>query len=806
MRIFLLSLAGTMLLVLLGLGWGFYSLFAMPGSQDVVTEVGLTAPVTVRTDGYGIPVIEAENEQSLYFTMGYLHAKDRLWQLEVQKRLSSGTLSEVFGKKTLAQDVWIRTLGIRQAAEQALSQLEPDVLASLQAYSDGINAWVAKQTKLPAEFVLLNIQPQGWQPVDSLAWSKMFALNLAGNFRQELQRMIALQLLTPEQVALFFPQDGIPLSRTARQWPNTDSLQGLLAPLTDLQQHFAVGGTNVGSNAWVVSGHLTASGAALLANDPHLGLQTPSLWYAVSQQIPNMQVSGMTLVGLPVIIFGRNADIAWGGTNMMADVQDLNIERLNPANPRQYWQDGRWTDFVTRSETIQVRADFPSALRDPLKPVVIQVRQTASGPVISDGVITVSQPMTLHWVGVDRHDTTYQAFYRLNRARNWTEFLAATAEHTAPALNMFYADTAGNIGFKGIGRIPLRESGNGTLPGEHHKAQGNWIGYIPFAELPMSYNPPEGFIVNANNANVDSTYPYVISHDFAPASRAERIRELLANSTTASTKLTIEQTRQHQSDTVDLSAKKLFRQLIRHQTGTADLQNVITQLQHWDLRADQQSVGASIYYTWLYYLRTQLFNDELKGYWQKKGSESTLTAMSALVTADSIASWLQQESAWCDDVNTAAVENCHAVVTTSLQLAVEDLRRHLGSDMAAWRWGAQQRSVFRHTPFSDVKGLNQLFELTTEAAGAPDTVQATAATYQDNDGFTATFGVGFRQIMQMSKETPVHLLINSTGQSGQMMSPHFSDMLQLFQQQQYVDLNKKQSVTVLQLLPAAQEH
>lgn len=778
----------------------------LPDVEGRVSSSFLSEEVIVRRDEYGIPELTATNEKDLYFSMGYIHAQDRMWQLEVQRRISSGTLSELFGKSAVRQDSWIRTLGLKSSSEEAVKHLSPEAIASLQAYVDGINFGIDNNKNLPFEFSFFNIKPKKWTVLDSISWSKIFSLNLSGNYRHEVQRLIALQYLDNDEMVVFYPYDQKINKLNVYKNSLHDDLSALLLPANDLEERFSIGGKNVGSNAWVVSGKYTKSGKPLLANDPHLSLQIPSLWYAVKQSIAgNNEISGMSLVGLPVVIFGRNKNIAWGGTNMMADVQDLNIETVNPENPKEYLIDGHWEAFSERVETINVRSDFPSSLREPLAPVEILVRNTRFGPVITDNLSFNSAPISLRWVSLDDNDTTYESFYRLNHARNWNEFLQATSHHVAPALNLFYADVEGNIGFKGVGRIPVRRSGDGTLPTQVTSLKGNWDGYIPFNEMPTSFNPESGYLLNANNKNVPKDYSYDISHEFAHPARANRIEQILQNSIADGKGITVESTQTAQHDSVDLSAKNLLEVMIQLEARNQLQSDALKLLKDWSLTAERNSVAATIYYSWFYHLKRQVFNDELQGYWNNSREKSYLSSLPALVYPETLADLLATHSHWCDDTNTDSPESCEQVLAESFQSSLNDLISLYGDDISEWRWEDAQETLYRHIPFSEMKVFDVLFERRIATDGAANAINASSSIYSDKDGFETVFGAGFRQIMEMSVDAPQHYLMNSTGQSGHIASEHYDDMMYMFNRNELIDMSQKNYVSTLRLSPLGRE-
>ncbi len=745
--------------------------------------------ISIRRDAMGVTYLKADSDIDVYFAMGYAHAQDRLWQLEIQRRTCQGTLAEVLGRSALEQDIWIRTLGIYEAASKSVDYLSPSAIASLEAYAAGINEWIHTNQRLPIEFAILGIEPQPWKKEDSLAWIKVFALTLSGNYREEIKRFVSLRYLSDRQFNTLF-EDNLPRDLVDRD-ANPPAFDGLSALFSSGKMF---GSTSVaenfypGSNAWVVSGSLTKSGAPILANDPHLDLQIPSLWYAVSQKGATLNASGMSLVGLPVIIFGRNQHIAWGGTAMMADVQDLYLEQTAPEDPNKYLYDGEFESFSTRTEFINVRADFPSSLRSPLKPVSILVRNSVHGPVISDTVTSLDQPVTLQWTGLSDQDTSYESFYRLGYAADWNEFKQALEFHIAPPLNILYADKRNNIGLIGVGRIPVRRAGYGLVPVSGKDKSYEWESYIPFDRMPQVFNPESGFLVNANNRNVDADYPYFISSNYAPPQRAKRITHLVQKTVQSGDKLTTEDMKRIQGDVLDLSVVSLLN--VVRDIGPLDTDPFMVEtLRKWDGKASMNSVGATIYYGLLRNLKTNLFTDELSSYWNRKDHSPYLESVIASISSDKVAEIIRSNEKWCDDVTTEVTESCRSMIESAFNAVSEEMTKLYGSDIDEWTWGRANKAVYQHVPFSQVRMLSRLFERSVSSAGSSNTVNVAGTIFNRSEGYSQVFGAGFRQIIEMKDHSPVHLFVNSTGQSGQVMSPHYSDMTEYFSDFHYLNFD-----------------
>lgn len=771
--------------------WAWSQLHAsLPPDGTITLRSGVSSPTTIARDAQGITHIRARNDADAFFAVGYAHAQDRMWQLELQRRIARGRLSEVFGEDSIDADAWFRTLGIHASTESAWRALAPEAQDSLRAYAAGVNAWIGEDHPLPAEFRALGIRPGRWTERDSLAWVKMFALDLGGNFDREMRHYLARQSLSEVQVATFFPAypDDAPTTVGA---PAPDGAETLSASMTAmlgmqqrLQRDFGLAVPGSGSNAWAVSGKHTVDGAALLANDPHLGLRIPSLWYGISVETPRLKVSGMGLVGLPLVVLGRNDRIAWGGTNMMADTQDLFFERADGTGTH-YDANGTWVAFDKRVESIDIRPRFPQALRKRYAPVTVIVRSTRHGPVISDRYGVFDQPVSLRWTALDPDDTSYEAFFRLNYARNWREFGDALRLHVAPAMNMVYADRDGNIGYIGAGRIPRRKQGEGALPVPGWNDAWGWSGTVPPAEWPSTFNPPSGYIVTANNKVTSTQYPHFISHDWAPPARAERIEQWLREAIATRKPLSIDGMRELQGDTRDLSASQLMAHLRTRLPRGGHRDTAAGYLRDWngDMRAD--SVAATIFHAWMRHLRLQLFSAHLRAGWKQDTASDMLSSLADSVENDELLAILRDKrGGWC-----AAPGHCDRVLASALDDALWELHKRNGDwGMEGWRWSHNQTTLYAHMPFSQSKALASFFERKAGNGGSANSVNVAASAYKGSEGYMQTFGPGFRQIFALDDRGTRHLYINSTGQSGNVFSPHYDDMVEDFRDLRYYPL------------------
>ncbi len=769
----------------------------LPVRDEVLHNPFMSAAATIVRDADGVPQISAATDNDAFFAVGYVHAQDRLWQLELQRRLAKGTLSEIFGKDSLQQDVWFRTLGVYDAARSAWPALSKEAQASLTAYTAGINAGIAAQTKLPVEFRILHVEPQPWTEVDSLAWIKIFAFNLGGNFRAEMSRYLAAQALPEDKYKTFFPDyPGDAPTTIATAAPVRGDAAGMSRLLDfqrSLESQWSLGGRAVGSNAWVVAGKLTKDGGSLLANDPHLGLQIPSLWYAMKVKGNHLDVAGMSLVGLPLVVFGHNAHIAWGGTNMMADAQDLFLEHQDAHNPNAYEVDGHSEPFTMREEEIGIRADFPEQLHRSYLPFKLYVRSTRHGPVISDQFHVFDHPVSLRWTALDDRDTTYEAFYRLGYAGDWPAFESALHAMVAPALNLVYADRAGNIGYLGAGRIPLRKTGDGSLPSPGWDDSYAWTGYVPPERWPQSFNPVSGYIVTANNKIAGSDYPYFISRDWASPARAMRIEQMIVEGTASGRRLTLEDMQAMQGDKVDLPARKMMHALASFAPQGERQRAAWEVVRNWDGVMDADSQAAAIFQVWMRHFRRRLFAAPLQDAWKNPAQAAFSGNLGEGVTLDSLAQIVEQGgSPWCakEADGRATLPACGKKLQESLQQAILELDKLTGSsDMGKWRWGAVQKTVYTHTPFSDFKPLDRLFEIRIGNGGSINTVDVADSQFVDKEGYLQKFGAAFRQIIALRQDSVTEYYMNSTGESGNVADAHYADMVQPFRDLRYHTLD-----------------
>ncbi len=784
-------------------------------SGEVMVK-GVKSPVTISREENGVTHIKAEFDSDAFYAIGVAHAQDRLWQLEIQRRMSSGTLAEIFGKGAVNFDIYIRTLGIRSSAEASWNSLNQESQQSLESYVSGVNSWIEKNHQLPLEFMLLGITPQPWSPIDSLAWLKMFSLSLAGNYQEDLNRLITRQTLGQVKAQNLLADVNIssPVTVPEMSAEQLDNLAGVLEYSKSLERKWGIGGKNIGSNAWVISGEHSADGKATLANDPHLALDLPSQWYAVSVKADELHVAGMSLVGLPLVILGKNEHIAWGGTNMMADTMDLYYEEINTADNSQYRRGDRWLDFQEELETIHVKADFPAFLRAPLEPLELKIRRTDHGPIITDLIGSAEHAISLRWLGAESDDGSYNAFLKLNYANDWRSFKAAMQEHKAPALNLFFIDREDNIGYLGVGKIPVRGKGTGALPVNGADLDSAWLGYIPLAEMPQSFNPEQGYLFSANNNVAGANYAYAISNDWAEPERAEQIDHLINQHIARGSKLSIPDHKRMHLDMTDRQALKVLPELLNVESGDEDINHLLKYLNEWDGNADSDSVAATIFFTWTRHLKRHLFLDDFKGYWGNPAIQmrqrSIVRSVSLLRLRRALSDSRKAVNDpsyidWCDKIDTTEHETCTDIKLEALEDTHYQLTKLLGSDMDDWDWGRAHKAEYNHRPFSSFKGLDIFFERRISTGGSPNAINVSSFHFDPNEGYIQSVGATFRQIMNFSDDDENHIFINATGQSGNVVSKNYDDMMDDFIEGRYHELSSNPVAfhSITTLIPSA---
>jgi penicillin G amidase len=748
-------------------------LACVPASTSNKLE-GLSGPVTVTRDQWGVPHIKASTDLDAFWGQGYVHAQDRLWQMELNRRTGAGRLSEILGGAALEQDKFLRTWGFYRAAQESEAALSIHTRAVLAAYSAGVNAFIS-EGKLPLEFTLVGSQPEPWVPADSLVWAKMLAFDLADNWSSEVTNTETVKKLGLEGLNEIEPgvRPGTPtivrleefkgkLSTAAVQASNAGlqaktlmALRHVAAIQKSLPTFAGPDRDTTGSNNWVVSGKLTTTGKPMLANDPHLRLSAPSIWYFADLEAPGLHAIGASLPSVPSIVLGRNDRIGWGATNSAPDTQDLFVLDIKDGA---YATPNGPVKLESRIETIKVKGGAD---------VKWPVRSSAYGPVISDAPVAGIKPadgqaVALRYVSLEPGDTTLDAFLGFNYAKNWSDFLEAMRSYVAPMQNFVYADVDGNIGYFAPGKIPTR-NWDGRLPASAAKGQ-NWTGFVPFDQLPILENPREGFIVTANNKMLPHQSAFEPS-TYTDHWRAQRIRERILSAG----KISLETMNDIQADTLSIIARELVPGLLELPTKSDAAQRLQDAVRGWNLKAGLRSTGPTAF-AFYYRELLRVLEDEIG----KKYHNVPLFITSAFTKG----------SKYCDDTRTAATETCAMFMSQALEKGSAALEAKLGSDPNAWQWERIHRTNFKAI-LGAAPVIGGLFERSIANNGNTFTVNVAG---YNQDTFIQTAGPSYRGLFDFANLDSSRYM-HTLGQSGDAFSKHFDDFLPLWRDVQTIPMS-----------------
>ena len=802
LRVLAWVVAVVVALALAGVGYAVWTVRrSFPQSSGTVAVAGLSQDVTVQRDTRGIPTITAQTPEDLFFAQGYVHAQDRFWEMDFRRHLTSGRLSELFGESQVPTDTFLRTLGWRRVAEREVDALSPEIRGYYESYAAGVNAYLANHTGagLSLEHALLGLQnpdyaPEPWEPADSVAWLKAMAWDLVSNVGDEEARALASRFLDADRIAELYP--GYPFDahpviladdpagrkvvatavveadgategerlRAAIETFQHTPLNDLLAKADEL---LGTQDEGIGSNSWVVSGAHTTTGKPLLANDPHLGAALPSVWTQVQLRCATVtedcpfDVAGFSFSGLPGVVIGHNQHVAWGFTNLTTDVADLFVEEVDGDR---YRYDGQWRDMVVRQEVVKVAGG---------EDVTITIRETGHGPVVSDlgygwGEIAedteepAAAALSLRWTALDPGTAT-EAVFRLNLAEDFAEFRKAASLFDVPAQNLIYADTEGNIGYQTPGRLPIRAEGQeGYLPTPGWSSEYDWKGFIPFEELPWTYNPESGYIVTANNAIVTDDYPYFLTRDWDYGYRAARIVELL-EADLAEGPVSAADLAAIQLDNRMPAADSLKRAYEDASPADERLRTALGMLADWDGQNAADSAAAAFANVLWEHLTARLLaghGGEIERWDQ---SRLALFLERQLAQPDSVW-WTQDGATTRQELLDGAAADALAEIT-ALQ----------GSDPAKWRWGALHAITLTHATFgsSGIGPVEALFNRGPyDVGGGSGVVNATG--WALGEGYATTTVPSMRMVVDVADwdaSTWQHL----TGQSGHPFHANYVD-------------------------------
>jgi len=786
-------LAGTVLAILVFLVGAFFQVRgALPPYSGHIEAAGLRAPVEILRDKNAVPHIIAGSIEDAAFGLGYVHAQDRFWQMELLRRLGQGRLSELLpprliGSSLVDTDRTMRGLGLYRRASESFNALSPGMRTMIEAYAAGVNAWIAdddQQYGLELTVIKLlsggSYRPEPWRPADSLVWSKLMALGLDGNWRAELLRLRLARKIGADGVKFLIEPVGdnrdATLSMVNEATRNID-LDRLYRETDNVATR-----KREASNEWVLSGNHSVSGKPLLANDPHLGLGFPGTWYLARLVGPGFDIRGATSPGSPAIVLGHNGSIGWGFTTTNLDSQDVFIERIDPTDPNRYITPEGPRPFGVREETINVRWG---------EPVTMRVRETRHGPVIDDfirrpatGPGTAANAadeltppghvLALQATALDGADTSAEGFGRIGLAQNWEEFQAAARRIVSPMQNMVYADTAGNVGLVAPARVPIRRKGDGSMPVPGWTSEFDWAGFVPFDELPRSYNPAGGILVNANARLVPDDYRHFISRDWGDPYRQRRANQLLR------------EVQRHpvygmivmQADNLTLDADEMLPVLLKGAPRNQRAARVHSMLQGWNRFMLASRPEPLIYTAWIWELQRGILADEL--------GEELFDSMSA-PDVPLMLRIIREKPAWCDDGGTREIESCEDAIALALERALGWIGRRQGADIESWQWGREHNAAHRHPMFDGVPLLRDIASVRFPSDGGANTLNRAQPSYRGSRPFDAIHGAGYRGVYDFSDLDNSRFAM-PLGQSGNMLSPWARNFVRGWQNLSYIEI------------------
>jgi penicillin amidase len=737
--------------------WHWLARRPLPQVKGTVELDGLEGKVRVRRDRWGVPHVEADAAHDLYFAQGFVHGQDRLWQMDFYRRVVQGRVSEFAGPEGLAIDRLVRTFGIRRVAEREEAELDPRLRALLERFCAGVNAAAESARAMPFELQLLRLKFEPWRPVDILSLGKLLAFGLSTNWERELLRADMVRTLGPELTAKLdptYPADNPVVTQEA--WSG-DGL-AIVEQIDAVRRSLGLAAEASGSNNWAVSGRLSATGTPLIAGDPHLPPSMPGIWYQVGLGHGGRNVRGASMPGMPGVYMGQNDDVCWTFTNVMADVEDLFVERVE--GDRYLFED-EWRPLEIVREEIAVKG------RD--APELLDVRVTHHGPIVNAALgADEAEPLALAWLAL-REPTAFVGMFELLEIGSGPELVEKLSGHTAPASNLIWADRHGSIGYKLIGRLPRRRGDCPDLPKPGWTGEYEWEGTISYEELPETIDPESGYLVTANNRIVGDEYPHHITSEWLDGFRAKRIEQLLAESDEHD----LASFEAMQSDYLSLPGIEAARRLARlHPRGQREI-SALERLRSWDGRLDPETIAGTIYQAFILRLAREVARAAIG---DRDLSERYLDRADNGFTPHTTSPWRWHShlmKLWEEGDEELIGRPWDELVLEALAGALDDLGDRFGPDPEAWRWGRVHEMEFPH-PLGEANALlRRLLNRRLRAGGAQETVSQIA--YDPNDPYKAVWAPSWRMVADPTDPDRSRWQM-FTGQSGHPASPHYDDL------------------------------
>jgi penicillin amidase len=805
-------IASLIIIFIIG-GYIFYNSLteSLPLYQGELKVSSLNSEVKIYFDSLAVPYIIAENDEDVSFALGYLHARERMFTMDMIRRAGEGRLSEILGEETLPFDRMFRTVGLGRTVKMIKDKMNPEALKLLVAYSRGVNFYMEeKKNKYSFEFDILGYQPEEWKPEHSILVIRMMAWELNLGWWTDLAFTELVQKLGEEKVKEILPD--YPENSPTIIPPDIKKFAQINTNFIETDKAFrkfiGMTGTHLGSNNWVVNSQLSGSGKPIIANDPHLAYRAPGIWYAVIIKSPGWNAAGVTLPGVPGIVIGKNDDISWTLTNIMTDETDFYFETLDSSRTK-YLLDVNFQDLEIIEDTIQVKD---------IGGVPIEIKRTHRGPIIS-GIHPYNfvynkadrdySTISMRWLGNEISDEL-NAFLKINKAKNWSEFKSAVEEFNTPGQNFVYADREGNIGYVFGGALPIRKSNTTTFLFDGSTSENDWTGFVPRKELPNLFNPTSNFIATANN-KVIKDFKYHITNLWEPSSRIERVTELLQTDSLHSVKDYM----LYQSDIYSHYAKSIVPYILsafeNAEITDKNLLKSLELLEEWNLKMDKYQQAPAIFLTFFDKLMKNIYLDEM--------GEDLFNqyVFLANVPYRNIIELLEKpNSFWFDNVGTNSVESRDEIMRKSLADALDELEKRISNDLKYWQWGTLHTVTFKHH-FSGASWLLDEvinigpFEISGDGTTIFNTEYAFSESIEEyplfrHDQFDCQLGPSMRFIYDFAKPDEFYLIL-TTGQSGNIFSDHYKDQTELFLNGKYMKIRtdetsiSNQGNRLLRLLP-----
>lgn len=743
---------------------------ALPQTSGTLQLKGLKESIKIYRDHWGVPHIYASNLEDLMFAQGFVHAQDRFWQMELSRRTATGTLSEAFGRDALDLDITSRTLGFSRMGKKDISLLSPKVRTILESHIAGINAYLKKyKDQLPIEFTLTQFTPKKWTLEDSMAYSRLMSWQMSHGWHSTWVRHQIVEKIGEERASeldIHYSKDNpsiVPQGIEVNNFTDSSVFKATQHPF--LQQ-------NGGSNSWAISPQKTTTQNALLCNDPHLGLTAPAIWYENHLHCPEYHATGVSVAGFPLIVIGHNDHIGWGITLAFTDCEDLFIEKFKNDGSYKYKVGKNWKKAKVKKEKISIKGEENTHVEK----VII----TRHGPIISNMLEKTEQRVALQSMALQHPMKVMQAWWQINMARNWTEFVHGVSFMDAPQFNLTYADTSGNVGYWLTGKVPIRKSGNGKLPVIGWTGEGDWTGIVPFSEMPHSLNPAKGYVLTANNKVVEDDYPYFLGDAWMNGYRAKRLQDLLEEKN----KISMLDCKQLQVDLYCIPGKAfadIYKKLYDELTVKEEhFPKALYLLAHWDGYLTKESIGGCIYKITRYFLTRNILEGTL-------GEKLTKNAMGRGINpplntgneyfghdATMILRMLEEEDNWWIQQAGGKAD----LLLRSLQEAMKWLENHLGSKTANWKWGQVRQLTFAHS-LGIRKPLDTIFNIGPFAIGGDGDTPWQVGNVNGEIENDALNSASFRMILDMGN-LENSMAVMPPGQSGHIDTHHYNDQIEMW--------------------------